>query len=50
MPPTEYVQGGLIPFWMLCDASTVSEKIAFMRRLPSPEHPANQIFVVELKK
>ncbi len=32
MPPSERVPGGLMPFWMLCDASTVSEKIDFMRR------------------
>ncbi|MEI7437479.1 MAG: hypothetical protein WCL16_11820, partial [bacterium] len=32
MQPIQRLHGGLIPFWMLCDASTVSEKIAFMRR------------------
>lgn len=32
MPPVERVPGGLMPFWMLCDASTVEEKKAFMRR------------------
>lgn len=32
MPPTERVPGGLFPFWMLCDASTVPEKLEFMRR------------------
>ena len=31
MPPVERVPGGLMPFWMLCDASTVEEKKAFMR-------------------